>query len=57
MRFPTDEQLFSQFKIYLCQKLKQLEYLCTIYKENKEKKQELAAIKRKIIKINNSKLI
>lgn len=51
MRFPTDQELLSQFKLYLNQKLKQLEYICTIYKKNKDKKVELAATKKKVMKI------
>lgn len=39
MRFPTDKELFHQYSLYLTQKMKQLEYICTVYKDNKEKKQ------------------
>lgn len=57
MRFPTDEELLSQFKLYLGQRLKQLEYICTIYRDNKDKKNELAAVKKKVMKIDKSRLI
>ena len=57
MRFPTDEELLSQFKLYLGQRLKQLEYICTIYRDNKDKKNELAAVKKKVMKIDKSRLV
>ena len=56
MRFPTDEELLRQFKFYLGQRLKQLDCICTIYKENKDKKAEFAATKKKVLKIEKSRL-
>lgn len=43
--------------LYLGQKLKQLDYICTIYKDNKEKKVEQITVKKKIAKIKCSKLV
>lgn len=57
LRFPTDEELFDQFLIYLNQKAKQLEYLLLIYKNDGVKGRELAEVKQKIKKISRSKLI
>lgn len=56
MRFPTDEELFDQYTIYLNQKMKQLSFLVEVYKNDKEKIKELGRVKQKIKRLNQSKL-
>ncbi len=56
MRYPTDQEILDQYKVYLAQKLKQVEYLNDLYKMNKNKNPELVTIKNKLNKIKNAKL-
>ena len=56
VRFPTDQEILDQYKVYLVQKLKQAEYLNDLYKMNKNKNPELITIKNKLGKIKNAKL-
>ncbi len=56
VRFPTDEEILDQYKVYLVQKLMQVEYINNIYKMNKNKNPELSTIKNKLNKIKNAKL-
>ena len=55
-RYPTDEEILDQYKVYLAQKLKQVEYLNNVYKMNKSKNTELNIIKSKLNKVKNAKL-
>ena len=55
-RYPTDEEILDQYKVYLAQKLKQVEYLNDVYKMNKSKNNELNIIKSKLNKVKNAKL-
>lgn len=55
-RYPTDEEILDQYKVYLTQKLKQVEYLNDVYKMNKSKNTELNIIKSKLNKVKNAKL-
>lgn len=55
-RYPTDEEILDQYKVYLAQKLKQVEYLNDVYKMNKSKNTELNIIKSKLNKVKNAKL-
>lgn len=55
-RYPTDEEILDQYKVYLTQKLKQVEYLNDVYKMNKSKNTELNIIKSKVNKVKNAKL-
>jgi hypothetical protein len=55
-RYPTDEEMLDQYKVYLVQKFKQIEYLNDLYKMSKKKNPELITIKNKLNKIKNAKL-
>lgn len=55
-RYPTDEEILEQYKVYLVQKLKQVEYLNDVYKMNKNKNGELNILKSKLNKIKNANL-
>ena len=41
LRYPTDEELLDQYKIYCEQKLRQLDFIGGIYKQSKNKNQQL----------------
>ncbi len=56
VRYPTDQEILDQYKVYLVQKLKQVEYLNDLYKMNKNKNPELITIKNKLSKIKTAKL-
>jgi hypothetical protein len=56
VRYPTDQEMLDQYKVYLVQKLKQAEYLNDLYKMNKNKNPELITIKNKLSKIKTAKL-
>ena len=56
MRYPTDQEILDQYKVYLLQKLKQVEYLNDLYKMSKNKNPELITIKNKLNKLKNAKL-
>ena len=56
MRYPTDEELLEQYKSFLMQKCKQMEFLMTLYKNDKNVSQELRHAKNVYLKVKDSKL-
>ena len=55
-RFPTDEELLEQYKQFLTQKCKQLEFMKTIYKKDKDVNEELKHAKGRFLKVKNAEL-
>ena len=55
-KFPTDEEFLNQYKIYLDQKYREVSFLCELYKNDKQKLKQKAAIRKKMTKIMKATL-
>lgn len=55
-RFPTDAQLLEQYKIFLNQKVKQLEFLQQVHKDDRSIKDELKHARSRLVKVKDSSL-
>jgi hypothetical protein len=55
-RFPTDEELLEQYKQFLAQKCKQLQFLQTLYRSDPSLTDELRHAKSKLHKVKDSRL-
>lgn len=55
-RFPTDEELLEQYKQFLVQKCKQLEFLQKVYKNDENVTEELRHAKARYTKVKDSRL-
>ena len=56
VRFPTDEELLDQYKIYCEQKLKQLEFIGQIYSKDKGKNKEFMEAQKRVKRMRGAHL-
>ena len=56
-RFPSDEDLLQQYKQFLLQKQKQLEFLLQLYKKDNSISQEFKHVKARYAKVKDARLV